>query len=185
MREFGSSIPTKNVKEVAQALLSFIIAPYNTQFGTMKEKPALGFFVAGYSQNKVFAEEWEFVLPSDETPAIVRPETGFGASWRGINLPFTRLYKGFDFRIEAELRKLNVWNDSVEKIFKSYESPVAFDGMPVQDALNFAVFIVRTTIGMATFEVGAPTCGGPLQVATILPDSGFEWVVNPQISVRD
>lgn len=60
---------------------------------------------------------------------------------------------------------------------------IVFDGMPVQDAVNFAAFIVRTTIGMATFEAGSPTCGGPLQVATIFQETGFEWVLEPAIAV--
>lgn len=53
--------------------------------------------------------------------------------------------------------------------------------MPVQDAVNFAVYILETTIGWTTFAVGAPATGYPLQVATITPDNGFTWVAKPEL----
>ena len=64
------------------------------------------------------------------------------------------------------------------------ETVVVFDGMPVQDAINFAVWILDTTIGWATFAVGTPSCGGPLQVATILADAGFAWIARPEPEVQ-
>jgi hypothetical protein len=185
MREFGSSASSKDVKGVTDSLLGFVKTAYDAHFDQTEQKPDLGFYVAGYSIGKVFAEEWEFRLPVDDKPKAVRPETGFGASWRGIAIPFTRLYRGYDPRIESDLRGLGLLTDPIEKALKRYESPIVFDGMPVQDALNFAVYVVRTTIGMATYEVGPPSCGGPLQVATILPDAGFKWIHDPQIAVQE
>jgi hypothetical protein len=186
MREFGSRDLKKdvNVKSIAESLFTFIKTAYDAEFSSYAEKPIVGFYIAGYSTRNVFAEEWEFVLPRDSTPKAARPETAFGASWRGIELPFTRLHKGFDPRIENQLRQLGLWTDQIEKVCKGYESPVVFDGMPVQDAVNFAVYVLQTTIGMATFEQGLATCGGQIQLATILPDDGFKWIRNPEITVQ-
>lgn len=183
MREFKQNIHSKNVKDVTEALLAFIRPAFDAEYGSLTPIPELGFFVAGYSEDAAFADEWEFLLPRDREPISVRPQTTFGASWRGIWPPFTRLYKGYDTRIQEKLREQGLLSDSVEKALDSFEAQVAFDGMPVQDAVNFAVFILQTTIGMSTFEVGPSSCGGPLQVATILPESGYEWVLNPKIAV--
>jgi len=185
MREFSPTADT--VQEVAECLFEFIRSPYDSEFASLKpdQRPVLGFFVAGYSKSKPFAEEWEFLMPRDQGPKAVRPETVFGASWRGIDLPFTRLYKGFDPRIRQKLRNANLSDEKIKEILDGFESAVVFDGMPVQDAINFAAYIVRVTIGLATFEAGPPSCGGPLQVAAILPDSGFEWVMNPTFAVHD
>jgi len=182
LREF---VPSSNtVKDVADALFTFIKSPYDSEFGT-GQKPGLGFFVAGYSEGKPFAEEWEFLLPRDNATKLVRAEDTFGASWRGIDLPFTRLYKGFDPRIGSKLKSAGLDDKQIKEVFHGLELPVVFDGMPVQDAIDFAVFICKTTIGMSTFEAGPPGCGGPLQVATILPDSGFEWISKPSLIVND
>jgi hypothetical protein len=64
------------------------------------------------------------------------------------------------------------------------ETIILLDGMPVQDAINFAVYILDTTIGWSTFALGSPACGPPLQVATILADAGFSWVARPELRVQ-
>src|SRR3712207_6255119 len=81
--------PERGVKEVAEALFDFFKGVYEAEFASLavEQRPTLGFFVAGYSEQKVFAEEWEFLLPVDSAPQPVRPETGFGSSWRGIDSP--------------------------------------------------------------------------------------------------
>ena len=138
--------------------------------------------MAGYSPTQPFPEEWEFRLPQDQQICQVRSPDKFGASWRGIEIPFTRLYKGYDPRIISDLKKMGIAEDAIEQV-KKYESPVVYDGMPVQDAINFVVFILQTTIGISTFEIGVPSCGGPLQVATVLPDTGFQWVKEPNLHI--
>jgi len=176
-----SNISEIDVESVARELYKFIAQAYDEQFGD-GPKALLGFFIAGYSSDTSFPEEWEFQLPHDQEIRQVRPITQFGASWRGIVPPFTRLYQGYDPRIMEELKKLNV-SEEVINVLSKYVSPIVYDGMPVQDAVNFAVFILQTTIGVATFEIGTPSCGGPLQIATILPEKGFCWVKEPILAV--
>lgn len=184
VRDFSLECEEVGVREVASSLYEFFNDLYRDQFGDADHPPALGFFVAGYSPAEPFPEEWEFRLPVDEEVNQVRSPDNFGASWRGVELPFTRLYKGFDPRVHKELRDQGAPEEIIQIVTK-YESPVIYDGMPVQDAINFAVFILMTTIGMATFEAGPASCGGPLQVATILPDEGFRWIEEPTLTVRN
>ncbi len=185
VREFSSKHFDKvDVKSVSQELYEFFGRTYHDQF---RDKPGgpLGFFVAGYSPTQAFPEEWEFQLPQDHEIHPVRPIDLFGASWRGITVPFTRLYKGYDPRMIEDLKKMSVSEEVIQKIVQGYELPVVYDGMPVQDAINFAVFILQTTIGVATFELGVPSCGGPLQIATILPEAGFQWIREPSLSLMN
>lgn len=180
LRDFSSDYSEgKDVRSVSENLYDFIAQAYHDQFETGKE-PGLGFFVAGYSPDADFPEEWEFVLPRDSEVLRVRPLDQFGASWRGTSVPFTRLHKGFDPRAIEELEQKGV-SEEVIQIVKKYASPVVYDGMPVQDAINFAIFILQTTVGVSSFEVGSPSCGGPLQVATVLPEAGFEWIAKPSL----
>lgn len=182
----GSS---RSVEEIAGALLNFFRSAYDAQYSSLPEEqqPGLGFFIAGYSEGEPFPEEWEFLFPRDDQAQAVRPQEEFGASWRGVEGPFTRLYKGYDPRFPQLLIDAGVDPNIVQQLgatIQQFESPVVYDGMPVQDAINFSVYILRTTIGMATFEAGVPSCGGPVQMATILPDGRFEWVAKPELSVE-
>lgn len=184
VREFSSDYSAENnVKSVSKNLFEFFNKAYHDEFGDTPGAP-LGFFIAGYSSVQPFPEEWEFLLPRDKEIRRVRPLDQFGASWRGTDLPFIRLYKGYDPRTVQELRKMGVSEEVIDKAVKRFESPVAYNGMPVQNAANFAVFILQTTIGLSTFELGSPSCGGPLQIATILPETGFEWLAKPTLVVQ-
>jgi hypothetical protein len=191
MDDFSGSAnrPRAGVMEVTKALFSFFKSVYDDAFSQLglEQQPGLGFYVAGYSKDSPFPDEWEFLLPRDSEPLPVRPREAFGASWRGIEIPFTRIYKGYDPRLPQLMSDAGIDDGTIQKFLEiaaGLESPVVYDGMPVQDALNFAVYILRTTIGLADSEIGPPSCGGPLQVATILPEDGFGWVAKPQLRVE-
>lgn len=182
LREFSSRYSEDpDVESISVSLYAFFSQAYEEHFGKAPSAP-LGFFIAGYSPNQPFPEEWEFLLPRDSESHRVRPIDKFGASWRGVEVPFTRLYKGYDPRIIEELKNKGA-SDEMLQVIKKFESPVAYDGMPVQDAIDFSVFILKTTIGLVTFEIGVPTCGGPLQIAAILPDTGFQWIEKPSLAL--
>jgi hypothetical protein len=185
LRDFSTDYEGEDsVEAVSANLHQFIGEAYREQFEE-GPKPNLGFFVAGYSPGEYFPEEREFLLPRDSDVRLVRPLEGFGASWRGANIPFTRLYKGFDPRALDNIKGMDGTEEVVEELQK-YESPVVYDGMPVQDAIDFAIFILQTTIGLSTFEVAfpSPICGGPLQIATVLPEEGFRWIAKPSLSAQ-
>jgi hypothetical protein len=186
MRDFSPG-GANTVKGVTDSLYEYIKTAYDTEFHELpsEQKPILGFYVAGYLQNQPFAEEWEFLIPKDMEPREVRDEDEFGASWRGIDRPFTRLYYGFDSMIRGMLRELGLDDETIRNLLDGFQASLVFDGMPVQDAINFATFILRTTIGMSTFEAGPPACGGPLQVAVILPDMTFQWVSEQTFKVEN
>ena len=45
-----------------------------------------------------------------------------------------------------------------------------FDGMPLQDAVDFANYAVQLTIGRFRFAAGVPVCGGNVDIAVITPN---------------
>ena len=53
--------------------------------------------------------------------------------------------------------------------------PIIYQGMPLQDAIDLAVYLIDGTIGHSRFAVGPPVCGGQIDVAT-MTHRGFRWV---------
>lgn len=187
--DFSRSAGTSSVEEVARGLFNHVSAQYGGVFDgvDVAQRPVLGFYIAGYTHGEPFPEEFEFVLPRDAEPFPARDLESFGASWRGVDAPFTRLYKGFDgYVIPPRLEEKGLNEEEISAVLEpeGLETQVLFDGMPVQDAINFAVYILDTTIGWTTFQLGAPACGRPLQVSTILADTGFAWVAKPELTVQ-
>lgn len=192
--EFGdqeNSLPgdtDRSVKAVTGRLLIFMRRYYNEGFSAVPEaqRPQIGFFVAGYSPGQPLGSEWEFILPNAQEPVQARPDGAMGASWRGIQIPFTRLFFGLDPRVEQILRELEMDQARIEafrnRVNSTLRSNVAFDGMPLQDALGFCRFIIEVTIGLSTYEMGVPTCGGRINLAAITHAAGFEWVSEPKLN---
>src|SRR5215211_2084018 len=83
-----------SVQQIARDLFTYFKSTYDGAFSHLEveQRPQLGFYVAGYSKGKPFSEEWEFLFPRDNAPQRVRPDEQFGASWRGIDIPFTRTH---------------------------------------------------------------------------------------------
>jgi hypothetical protein len=126
------------------------------------------------------------LLPKATVPVRVRPDETVGASWRGVSLPFTRLYTGIDPRVEQILVGLGVNQTVLEGLKKSIAqqltTKIAFEGMPIQDAIAFCKFIIDTTIGSAQYEIGVASCGGPVNIA-VITRGGFEWVSKPKFAL--
>ena len=188
--DFSRNAGPGTVEEIASGLFAHVTEHYAQVLGDVpaENQPLIGFYIAGYSSDVApFPEEFEFVLPRDDAPFPARGAEEFGAGWRGVDAPFTRLYKGFDpYVLPARLTEHGLTQEELENVLRpeDLEGQVIFDGMPLQDGINFAVYILETTIGWSTFQLFAPACGGPLQVATISADNGFDWIAKPALSVQ-
>jgi hypothetical protein len=59
-----------------------------------------------------------------------------------------------------------------------------FDAMPLQDAIDYSIYLIRTTIDTLRFEPRYPSVGGPIDVLVIRPD-GMEWVQRKELRGED
>jgi hypothetical protein len=174
-----------SIEVAASGLRDFVGPLYDAAFASLapEARPLLGFLIGGYSTGQSLPELWEVRFPvvpgTSVRTQIVRQPEDFGANWRGIELPFTRLHFGYDPRLIDQLVALGLDRTAAEQALPNFQSPVVFDSMPIQDAIDFAKYILRTTISFTTFEIGIPACGEPLQLAVILRKKGFQWVEEP------
>lgn len=190
MREFGEKLQPsqKSVDGISKSLFKFIKARYDEQDFDLdedEELPRLGFLLAGYSAGQVFSEIREFELPVSAKPIAPAPKEMLGATWRGIDAPFFRLASGYGFAVRARLEAAGLDEEAAGELLDDLAIDVVFDGMPVQDAVEYATFILKTTIGYTTFSMQVSPCGGPLQVATILPDGSFNWLAKPEVRIKE
>jgi hypothetical protein len=169
---------TASVGDIAQQLYDFV----KPKWQAAQQASDLGFCIAGYSSpDAAFAEVYEFVLPRDASAVVASGADDFGLLWRGIDLPLIRLIKGVDPTLLADLLAGGMPQPDVEALIAPREWFLSQPGMPIQDAVNLVDYLLTTTIRTATFVDANPTCGGPLQVAAILPATGFEWISHPRL----
>ncbi len=166
------------IQGLAQELHRFMATHYNPAYAATEEKdrPVLGFLVGGYSHNQSLSEVWQVRFPDANPVTTVIPQTDFAAAWRGIELPFTRLFFGFDPRIIDGLVQQGILRATAEAALRAFPLNVIFDSMPTQEAIEYTKHILRTTIETTQFEVGVAACGEPLQIAVMQHRKGFTWV---------
>jgi hypothetical protein len=192
MREFGEGLKPnqKSVDGVSKALFKFIKRHYDEQVKDLDEDEvaelsSLGFLLAGYSAGQVFSEIREFELPMSTKPIATAQKEQLGATWRGVDAPFFRLASGYGFAVRNRLESAGLTEEDAGELLDDLAIDVVFDGMPVQDAVEYATFILKTTIGYTTFSMQVSPCGGPLQVATILPDGTFNWLAKSEVRIKE
>ena len=117
----------------------------------------------------------------------------------GISLPYVYTYQN----VNKELRRLNVkpgtenitygtsWGGQGDivanilgiKLIKEADNPakknitsqIIWDSMPIQDAIDFAVYAVRTTIDTIRFQARPKNVGGPIDVLLLTPEKST-WI---------
>jgi hypothetical protein len=119
-----------------------------------KDVEPVGFQVAGFDRDST--EGRINLIKTGKDPRIEPQHFGtFGCTWAG------------DGRV-------------VSKLWKSDPSiPISkptYGLMTLQDAIDYAIFLIRTTIDYQTFATMIPTCGGDIDLLVITYDKGLEWI---------
>lgn len=58
--------------------------------------------------------------------------------------------------------------------------PIIYDSMNVQDAIDFAIYAVRTTIDTMKFQARAKNVGGPIDVLLLMPEEE-KWIQRKEL----
>ncbi len=188
------------IEEIAEKFKEFIFEKhYKEEFKSWPEKPFLGFMIVGYSYGEPLAEEWMIEIQNGKCkgPYLVRKPNEVGITWNGETEAITRLYLGFGTGLPIILKEYGLKDVDVENIIKLCRQKLTISlvipPMPIQDAIDLAEFLVKTTIYFFKFAPGAPTVGGPIEIAAITKHEGFKWIkrkhyfdikLNPQEEIK-
>jgi len=172
------------LRDIVDEIFKFLKDRYDQAYGAgpQEQKPVIGMLIAGYSHNQFFPEEYRFVFPNYKAPERIRPNINdkpvYGASWHGQIDAIQRLYRGYDPGLRKILIDKGVDTKIVEELPKDLvrlEWQIIYDGMPLQDAIDLAEYLIKVVIGRYRFLPGPPTCGGNIDIA-VITYKGFSWV---------
>lgn len=176
---------TYTIFDVADQLRKFIFnelyesAYKNFQF----PKPSMGFIVAGYSANAPMADEFQIDIQNGVCtgPRQLRKQEESGVTWSGEPEALNRLILGRSGRLQSLLEaQLGVnsaqMNQAMMNVQAQIQQPLLLPAMPLQDAIDLGAFMVDVTKKFSRFSPGAPTVGGPVEIAAISKHEGFRWI---------
>jgi 20S proteasome alpha/beta subunit len=188
VNDFKTTISTDlKTEDLAKALAKYLTEQYNEHIEKEYDAPveeknyALALLVGGYDVGDKEGKVYEIYVPGEDAHLVQTTDSRVGAAWRGHTLVIGRLLKGYDPR----LRELPGFDEDMSKALETSPLDYLVDywSMTLQDAIDFATFLVHTTIQMQRFSDGirnAPgmsaNCGGAIEVAVIEPENGFTWM---------
>jgi hypothetical protein len=203
VREFEASqnrdtIAGQPVETVARELWQFLATAYRQEFVArgvdilskpIEQRPPLGILLGGFGPGEYLSEIWELSVQadSDQTGVVLKRARGtFGAVWKGTTEGVTRFHKGFspqhlDRVLQVIFEHVGVTAPDaalemkIRDVLRAAEYHIPFDGMPLQEGVDYVRFLLDIMIRQTRFVVGAPTCGGPVRIA-VVQSHGLEWV---------
>lgn len=171
------------VQDFAQRLSDFFSRQWSTAGMPNPTQPGqdMVFYVAGYDDDaSPYGRVFEISIPSRPIPNELIPNQQFGVIWGGQREFTDRLLQGFDsqlpskvfdiLRIPAAQRNANLEQGLKNDL--SVRIPWQF--LPLQDCVDLAIFLVRTTIEIQRWVVGVRGVGGAIDVGTITRVEGFK-----------
>jgi hypothetical protein len=171
------------IEDIAKKIREFL---YDENFLALKIAASsgvqLGFVVAGYSSEMQLSEVWLIEIKDGQCdpPRVLIPQGATDVSAGGDPEVFSRLVLGYGQNLAHALQKFGVPQPTVEQAVLAIRAelfvPLVEPPMPIQDAIDFAEFLVQTTTIFTRFKRGAATVGGPVESAAITKHEGFKWV---------
>ena len=183
-RDWKLDLENYTMQHVAEMSRRFIFEElYKGEYG---DNPPTGYFlgykVAGNSAGAPLPELWHFTISEAtcEPPVLSRGQADFGSNWDGEYEAMDRLFLG----VGVNFRKVLIdeglapeqADNAANTVIGRLAVPVVLAAMPIQDAIDLAIFMVETTIRFVRFNLRAETVGGPVEVAVITKHEGVKWV---------
>lgn len=147
----------------------------NVHFRTFNPIPDTGFHIAGYEETNNGMKQMVYrVAPFHNLVKVTNPdtpngETSQGASWDGEGDILARL-------LQPVFTQDNTGN---YQQLPHFQIPWQF--FTLQDAIDFAVYAIRTTIDSVRFLPRAKTVGGPIDVLVIKPNEAV-WISRKELT---
>ena len=173
-----------SVKEFATRLGDFFQHQWSAANTPAGAEPMV-FLVGGYNDGEAYGRVFEVSIPNSSAP-VEKNANEFGITLGGQTEIAARLLGGYDRRLEA-LVGANVHLNAAqstnfrEKVLKALGMPIPYQFLPLQDSVDLAIFLIRTTATLQGFSAGVRGVGGAIDVATITRTEGFRAIQEKEI----
>jgi hypothetical protein len=144
--------------------------------------PNMTFIVGGYDPDAAYGKVFLFEIPRRPEPEPRNPgDNEFGMTWGGQLELVSRLVQGFDPALIGILRQtLNLddqqSNQAIQALRQNLGFPIPYQVLPLQDCVDLATFLIRTTMTAQRLAIGVRGVGGPIDVAVITRTEGLRYV---------
>ncbi|MBS1992307.1 MAG: hypothetical protein JSS83_17410 [Cyanobacteria bacterium SZAS LIN-3] len=165
--------------DLADRLKTFLFTGcFNSAYPSVQTRPVLSVVLSGYSTDKSTPEIYTIEAVRDRLVGPTLSQAPITTT--GLDEPIRRLLYGVPvgldgLLIEAGLPPAEVGQFLGALASRSYAN-IHQKNMPLASAIELAEYLVDTVIKYEHFSPMAPQVGGPVDIATITRNDGFQWV---------
>ena len=179
--EFEASLPNKRltILEFATLFSEFFLDQWEFRMPSDYSSAGMTFVFGGFNQDEPYGEVYQFNIPNLPTPKEESANT-FGITWGGQPEFVTRLIKGYDPELPKIVkRKLALSDAQIAELTVALlplNMGIPYAVLSLQDCIDLAVFLVKTTIGGQSLSMRLRGVGGAIDVSAIQSRDGIRIV---------
>ncbi len=175
-----------SVGEYAELLSAFYKSQWEKADMDSDANPGMNFVVGGYDEDQPYGCVYSFNVPRQPEPNPRHVDGNFGVTWGGQPEIATRILHGYDPAILHLLKDdLGVPEENLEVLKARLKSiqpfNIPYEVLPLQDSVDLAIFLIRTTMDAQRLSVGVRGVGGSIEVASITRSEGLKWIQRKEI----
>ncbi len=145
----------------------------------------INFIIGGYDKDEPYGSVYLFNIPNMPKPEPKNPND-FGMTWGGQLEIASRIIQGCDPRfIDVVKNTLKLNDDQVNLLItalrKNLGFPIPYAILPLQDCVDLAIFLIRSTITAQRLSIGIRGVGGLIEVATVKRTQKLTFIQKKEI----
>jgi hypothetical protein len=186
--EFEYNLPKKklSVSEFAKEFSKFFLDQWTTNMPKEHKGPGMTFVIGGYNTEEPYGRVYLVDIPNSPTPIEHHGGTGeFGITYGGQNEIVELLLKGYHplmfETIKKTLTLTPIQEEQLKKIFENFKIGIPLNALALQDCVDLAISLIRTTMKVQGFAMGVRGVGGDIDVAVITRNRDINFIQKKQI----
>lgn len=144
-------------------------------FGDNLGKPNTSFYLCGYKIENGISIPYIYFLDINQTVTtrinFAGDQIQYGANWGGESEVMTRLLNNIKIHNGTDWIEVNA-------------TGIPFNFFTLQDAIDFSIYAVRTTIETFKFQQRIKTVGGPIDILAIKPNE-IQWIRRKELTATN
>jgi 20S proteasome alpha/beta subunit len=186
--EFEVALQKENkrlsVEVFSKRLSDFFLKQWQERMPTNHKSSGMVFVVGGFDESAAYGTIFEFNIPNTPKPKQASSKE-FGITMGGQHELAARMITGYDNRIidiAKQVLRLNINQvDDLKKALNQLQLQIPFPVLPLQDCIDLAVFLIKTTTTAQNLSIGVRGVGGAIDVAVITQRDGLEIIKRKEL----
>lgn len=177
--ETGLTESRLSIKDFVKKFSDFFLKQWQNKGPKNYRGPGMTFVIAGFDQKSPYGSVHLLNIPNQPVAEEQSPNT-FGVTWGGQIELASRLVVGYDIKlVEILKRKLKLSDKQIEELkteFRQLTLGVPYAVLSLQDCIDLAVFLVKTTMEGQRLSIAIRGVGGAIDVAVITKREGVRII---------